>query len=78
MKIARFRVRYMHEIEDKKHCLIVCPYNTLSREDFFKIDNDQIENFEQLNNEDKFKTVMKSKEPELKSHGKFLVNIDAL
>ena len=69
----------MHVIEDEKHCLIVCPHNTLSREDLFKIANDHIENFEQLNKEDKFKTIMKSKEPELlKSLGKFLVNIDAL
>ena len=69
----------MHEIEDEKHCLIVFPHNTLSREDLFKIANVHIENFEQLNKEDKFKTIMKSKEPELlKSLGKFLVNIEWL
>ena len=68
----------MHEIEDEKHCLIVCPHNKLSREELLKVANDYIDNFEQLNSEDRFKTNMKSKEPELlKSLGKFLVNVDA-
>ena len=68
----------MHEIEDEKHCLIVCPHNKLSREELLKVANDYIDNFEQLISEDRFKTIMKSKEPELlKSLGKFLVNVDA-
>ena len=61
----------MHEIEEKSSCLMVCPHNKCNREELLKGANDYIDNFEQLNNKGKFKTIMKPTEPELfKSLGK--------
>ena len=67
----------MHVVENEMHCLLICPNGQTHREDLIRIANMNIGNFVQLNTEEKFKTIMSTKEPELiKSIGKFLVNID--
>ena len=67
----------LNEVENEIHCLIACPNQAQFREDLYNIAKQFINNFELLNNSDKFVTLMTSREPEiLKSLGKFLVSAD--
>jgi len=68
----------MNDVEDEMHCLVVCPSNSIHRVVLFNTATEYIENFERLDNENRFKTIMNAREPELlKAIGIFLTNVNA-
>ena len=67
----------LNVIEDEIHCILICPNQSMCRVDLLKVAKTLINNFEQLNDSEKFIAIMTSREPELlKNLGKFLVNAD--
>ena len=67
----------LNEVEDEVHALIDCPNNESMRQSLFELAAHHVDNFQMLDNRNKFKFVMCSKEPEvLKCLGKFLVDVD--
>ena len=67
----------LNAVEDEIHCLILCPSNSISRDHLFNVTKRYITNLDNLDNADKFKAIMTSKEPEMIMElGKFLLIAD--
>lgn len=61
------------EIEDELHCLIICSHNTTPRNNLFLKASSLINNFNNLDESQKFCTLMSSREPDIiYALGKFL------
>jgi exonuclease III len=66
-----------NEIEDEIHCLLLCPQHALYRDNLIHVARVHINNFDSLNNVNKFINIMTSKEPDLlKALGTFLIKVD--
>lgn len=67
----------LNEVEDEIHSLIICPNNTSLRLRLFDLARVYIYDFDIMNDTNKFRSIMCSKESELlRCLGKFLIDID--